>query len=443
MALLPTRRLLSLALAAAVPLALASVFPILLFVALLCFIGLVALVVVDIGGAPKPQQLTVERLHDQRPSLGEFNRVTLRVRLKSSAKTSGRNYRIWLRDEPPPEIPGVTPLLTGSINSDLEWDGVYELRPVRRGSYQFGDVWLRIETPLRLALRQYGFPLTEPVRVYPNLRAVRQYDLLIRRGRLAEVGVHRTRYLGRGNEFERLRDYQPDDEYRRINWKATARRNLPVTVEYETERSQSLLLLLDTGRLMGSPIGDLEKLDHALNSALLLAYVATKMGDRVGTLAFADQVRAFVPPARGDRQFQLILDALQAIRAQPVESDPRRTAMFLASHQTRRSLIIFYTDLAAEIEGDALIASLSLLSRRHLVVCASLTDPDLVALANKLPEDSQQAYEKVVAARLLEERRRQLERLNRLGIATLQGSPEALTPAVINHYLETKARSRL
>ncbi|HEX3722757.1 MAG TPA: DUF58 domain-containing protein [Nitrolancea sp.] len=443
MALLPSRRLLALALAAGVPLALASVFPVLLFVALLCFIGLVALVVFDVRGAPKQQQISVERLHDQRLSLGEPNRVTLRVRLKSSANMARRNYRIWLRDEPPPEIPGATPQLAGSICPSAEWEGGYDLRPLRRGTYQFGDVWLRIETPLRLALRQYGFPLSEPVRVYPNLRAVRQYDLLIRRGRLAEVGVHRTRYLGRGNEFERLRDYQPDDEYRRINWKATARRNLPVTVEYETERSQSLLLLLDTGRLMGSPIGDLDKLDHALNSALLLAYVATKMGDRVGTLAFADQVRAFVPPARGDQQFQLILDALHAIRAQPVESDLRRTAIFLASHQTRRSLILLFTDLAAEIEGDERVASLSLLSRRHLVVFASLTDPDLVALAGNLPDDSRQAYEKVVAWRLLEERRRQLERLNRLGIATLQGSPEELTPAVINHYLETKARSRL
>jgi uncharacterized protein (DUF58 family) len=443
MALIPTRRLLFLALVAALPLALGSLYHALLYAALLYVIGLVALVVVDVRGGPRQSDLTVERQHDQRLSLGELNGVTLRLRWKAGPATGARGRRIWLRDEPPPEIPGPSPLLNGTIESGGEWEGRYDLRPVRRGTYQFGQLWLRIETPLGLALRQFGYPLQEPARVYPNLRAIQRYDLLARRGRLAEVGVHRTRYLGRGNEFERLRDYQPDDEYRRINWKATARRNRPITVEYETERSQSLLVLLDSGRLMGTPVGDLDKLDHALNSALLLAYVAAKMGDRVGALAFADQVRAYVPPARGDRQFQLLLDALHALRAQPVESDPQRMAAFLASHQTRRSLVIVFTDLAAEIESDALVASLGLLARRHLVVCASLSDPDLMALADALPVDSQQAYEKVVARRLLDERRVLLERLERLGIATLQGSPEALTPAVINHYLETKARSRL
>jgi len=443
MVLIPTRRLLLLALVAAVPLALGSLVHFLLYLALLYLIGLAVLVVLDVRGGPRQHELTVTRQHDQRLSLGELNSVTLRVRWKTQTGTVARGRRIWLRDEPPPEIPGPPPLLSGSIQPGGEWEGRYHLRPVRRGTYQFGDLWLRIETWLGFVSRQFDYPMQEPVRVYPNLRAIQRYDLLARRGRLAEVGVHRTRYLGRGNEFERLRDYQPDDEYRRINWKATARRNRPITVEYETERSQSLLLLLDSGRLMGTPVGDLDKLDHALNSALLLAYVASKMGDRVGALAFADQVRAFVPPARGDRQFQLLLDALHALRAQPVESDLRRMAAFLASHQTRRSLVIVFTDLAAEIESDVLIASLSLLSRRHLVVCASLSDPDLMALADALPEDSLQTYEKVVARRLLDERRTLLERLERLGIATLQGSPEALTPAVINHYLETKARSRL
>jgi len=443
MALIPTRRLLFLALVAAVPLALGSLYRPALYVALLYVVGLAALVIADVRGGPRQADLTVERHHDQRLSLGEPNAVTLRVRWKTGRATAARSRRIWLRDEPPPEIPGPPPLLNGTIESRGAWEGSYDLRPVRRGTYQFGYVWLRVESPLRLTVRQFGYPLLEPARVYPNLRAIQRYDLLTRRGRLAEVGVHRTRYLGRGNEFERLRDYQPDDEYRRINWKATARRNRPVTVEYETERSQSLLLLLDTGRLMGTPVGDLDKLDHALNSALLLAYVASKMGDRVGALAYADQVRAFVPPARGDQQFQLLLDALHAIRAQPVESDPRRMATFLASRQTRRSLVILFTDLAAEIESDTLVASLSLLARRHLVVCASLSDPDLMTLADALPEDSLQTYAKVVARRLLDERRTLLERLERLGIATLQGSPEELTPAVINHYLETKARSRL
>jgi uncharacterized protein (DUF58 family) len=199
--------------------------------------------------------------------------------------------------------------------------------------------------------------------------------------------------------------------------------------------------MLDCGRLMGTPVGPLDKLDHALNSALLLAYVASKMGDRVGAIAFADQVRAFVPPARGDRQFQLLLDALHDLHVQPVESDLRRTAAFLASRKQRRSLLVFFTDLAAEVDAAAIVAPLGLLARQHLVLCANLTDPDLVAMSERVPADSLQTYEKVVARRLLDERRAVVEQLERFGIGTIEGAPEALSPAVINHYLAAKARS--
>ena len=351
MSVLPTPRLLGLLLLAAVPLALGSLTHVFLVVTIVYLLALAGLVIVDIRLGPAHDDLDVSRHHETRLTLGEPNEVNAIIRWTSAKYGDGSDRMLQVRDETPPEIPGEQPIMTGAITPGGEWRGTYNLTPVRRGTYQFGDLWLRVETPFKLALRQFAYERKEPARVYPNLRAIRQYDLLARRGRLAEVGVHRTRYLGRGSEFERLRDYQPDDEYRRINWKATARRHVPVTVDYETERSQTLLLMLDTGRLMGAPVGDLDKLDHALNSALLLGYVASKAGDRVGTVAFADDVRAFVPPGRGDRQFHLLLDALHDLRVQPVESDLRRTVAFLASRHQRRSLVIYFTDLAAEIDA--------------------------------------------------------------------------------------------
>ena len=145
-------------------------------------------------------------------------------------------------------------------------------------------------------------------------------------------------------------------------------------------------------------------------------------------MAFADDVRAFVPPGRGDHQFQLLLDALHDLRVQPVESDLRRTVAFLAARYRRRSLVIYFTDLAAELDANSIVASLGLLARRHLVFCVSLTDPDLIAMSQQFPEDSRQAYEKVVARRLLDERRRVVEQLERLGIATIEGSPRRSRP---------------
>ncbi len=440
---IPTWRLLVLLLLAAPIWALSSVAGSIAVLAPVYLLLLALLCVYDLRCARQRQHLSAERHHDSRFSLGGTNSVTVTVRAKSAGTPDSTPWNLWLRDETPPEIPGGQPVIEGTIRPGGEWQATYELTPVRRGNYQFGDVWIRLETPLKLFVRQTKFPLSEDVRVYPNLRAIQRYDLMAQQGRLAEVGVHRTRYLGRGNEFERLRDYQPDDEYRRINWKATARRLHPVTVEYETERSQNLLLMIDTGRMMGAPVGELNKLDHALNSALLLAYVASKMGDRVGALSCDDRVRAFVPPARGARQFQLLLDALHGVEAQPVESDLRRTVSFLASRHQRRSLVIFFTDLAAETDASTIIPSLQLLSRRHLVVCASLSDPDLENMSRQLPEDSMGAYEKVVAQRLIDERHALVETLARFGVATIEGTPESLSPAVINHYLETKARARL
>lgn len=440
---IPTWRLLVLLLVAFPVLALGGHVPAVDLVVGLYAVIIVALCVIDLEQARRRQHLEASRHHDPRFSLGESNLVTVSVRWLGANFGDGTSSGFWLRDETPPEFPDKQPILSGSIASGGEWNDSYKLTPMRRGSYRFGDLWLRLETPLKLFVRQLRMPCEEQIQVYPNLRAIRRYDLMAQRGHLAEMGVHRTRYRGRGTEFERLRDYQPDDEYRRINWKATARRFRPVTIEYETERSQSLLLMIDTGRLMGSPVGHLDKLDHALNSSLLLAYVATKMGDRVGALAFADRVHAFVPPARGDRQFQLLLDALHGVSAQPVESNLRATAAFLASRQQRRSLVIFFTDLAGEIDPVPVVASLKLLARRHLVVCASLSDPDLVAMSDRLPVDSLQAYEKVVARRLIDERHSVVDTLDRFGITTVEGTPESLSPAVINHYLETKARSRL
>src|SRR5262249_15077849 len=167
-----------------------------------------------------------------------------------------------------------------------------------------------VGSPRGLLWRQHTFALAGAAYVFPNLRALKRYTLEVRRGRAIEAGQRRGRWFGRGTEFERLRDYVPDGDFRRIAWKPTARVGHPVVVEHEVERTQNLLLLLDVGRLMAAPVGGMQKVDYAANAALLLAYVALGLGDRVGLLTFADRVEAYVPPARGRRQMQLLLNAL-------------------------------------------------------------------------------------------------------------------------------------
>lgn len=442
MALLPTPRLLLLTLLAAVPLGAATIEPAAFQLAVLYLLVLLAVAATDLWRSPSSGAFAVERRCDERLSLGEDNPVDLVVRWVGPWR-GATSSRLWVRDEAPPEIPVDRVVLAGTIPPGGEWVGRYHLKPLRRGEYAFGAVVVRVETSLGLLIRQQSHPLAAPARVYPSLRAVHRYDLLSRRGRLQEAGLRSARLRGSGTEFERLRDYLPDDDYRRIAWKATARRYRPVTVEYETERSQSLILALDAGRLMSTPVGSLEKLDYAVNAALMLAYVAIQRGDRVGLVAFADRVGMYVPPGRGRRQFHVILESLHKVRSQPVESDPGRAFAYLASRQARRALLVLFADVSEAAAAEGLVAHLRLLARRHLPLYVTIGDPDLARLAAGPPTDSRQAYEKVVAQRLLDERRATLERFEAAGALALDVPAEQLTAAVINRYVEIKARTQL
>jgi uncharacterized protein (DUF58 family) len=436
--MLPTRRLLLVLLVPAVLLALGSVDPLFLALAPLALLGGLAAVGVDWSLLPRRGAITVQRRHEPRLSLGADNLVQIEV-----ANAAPRPLRFVLRDGTPPECRASTLFLDGIAPPGGTTTVRYTLRPLRRGDHAFGGAVLRWEGALGLLRRQATFPISEPVKVYPNLLEIWKYDLLARRGRLQEAGLRPARRFGTGTEFESLREYQPDDDYRRINWKATARRGRPMTAEFETERSQNVLVVLDAGRLMATEVGGLTKLDHALNTSLLLAYVAGLRGDRVGLLAFSDRVMAYLPPRRGRRAFLSMLATLYNLAAEPVEPDFDRTFQFLATRQMRRSLLVLFTDLTDRDVSSALVQHLTRLARQHLAVCVTLGDPAVLTAASATPDTTAAVYERVVAARLLEERAEVLSALRQRGAVTLDVPADRLTVAVVNKYLELKARTRL
>jgi uncharacterized protein (DUF58 family) len=336
-------------------------------------------------------------------------------------------------------VPGTgSHLLTGHVTPAEERVFVYRVRPPRRGDYAFGDLYLRWSSVLGLLRCQGRFPASGPVKVYPNLMDVRKYDVLLRKNRLWELGLRMARVPGSGNEFERLRDYQPDDEYRRINWKATARRGKPISIEYQTERSQNLLAVLDVGRMMRSPVGDVAKLDYAVNAVLLLAFVATQRGDRMGLLTFADRPLSWLAPAGGKGQFYRMLELLYAVQAQPIEPDYRAAFSYLAAQQHKRSLVLVFTDLTGSLAAEALPAHMSSLRRQHLALLVTVADPTVNRLAHQSVWNSATMYERTVAGQLLDERRLALDRLHHLGVLTLDVAADELSVAVINRYLELK-----
>ena len=388
--------------------------------------------------AGRVDHFDVARVHDTKLSLGTENAVTLSVRNRSR-----RGTRFTVRDEAPEAFKIETRILEGEVSPLETWTGVYHLKPLRRGDYKFGDLHLRWLGPLKLVLRQGRVKAAGPVKVYPNLLDVRMYDLLLRRNRLHELGLRTTRMFGEGTEFERLREYLPDDEYRRINWKATARRNRPITVEYQTERSQSVIAVLDTGRMMQSPVADISKLDYAVNAVLFLTYVATGKGDRVGMMSFADDVSHYLAPRQGRGQFYRMLEVLYAVEAMQVEPNYRKALTYLSVKQRRRALVVIFTDLSSGASMDSLVAQVSLLARSSLPLVVTISDPDIHSASKQQPHDSLTVYQRAAASQILDERRLALDTLRRRGVLTLDVPANQLSFSVINRYLELKGRTRL
>ncbi len=436
--MIPTPRLLILLLLGAVLVAGASFAVPLTWVAVLYFIALLGLVIADYAISTRPEQLGVERLNEAKLSLGTPNLIALRLHNQSP-----RAVRLKLRDEYPYQLRADADVLDGTLPPLGDAELRYHLTPLQRGDYRFGDVNLRWRSTLGLFQRQARYPAAADVRVYPNVLDVRKYDLLARKGLLTELGLRNARVFGSGTEFERLRDYTPDDEFKRINWKATARRNKLITVEYETERSQHVICAIDTGRLMRPPIGDIQKLDYAVNAALLMSYVATLRGDQIGTLTFADEVGAYLAPRRGRGQFYTMLELLYNVQGQAVEADYTRALSYLALKNKRRSLIVVFSDLATPDAAGPLIAQLTRMAQRHLPLLVVMNDPHVTRIAAAEPEQGSQVYERAVAEQLLDERRVIVDRLHQAGVLTIDVPADKLSVAVINQYLELKTRGML
>ncbi len=380
----------------------------------------------------------VERIHDTKLSLGAYNVIKLAIQCNCN-----RRVAFTVRDEPPTEFEITERILSGEVQPRQTWTGVYRVKPHRRGNYQFGNINMRWYGPFGLVIRQGRVEAAGQVKVYPNLLDIRQYDLLLQRNRLQDMGLRNSQFFGEGTEFDRLREYIPDDPYRRINWKATARRNRPITAEYQTERSQNLMLMLDIGRMSQSPVDDISKLDYMVNTAALLSYVAIKKGDKVGMMTFANEVDAYLSPQLGKGQFYKILEVLYPVRSQNVEPNYNFAASYLGLKLRKRSLIVLFTDLSGDYGVQALIRSVSALSQRSLPLVVTISDPDIHAAAEQRPRDSFTTYQRDAAVDFLHKRELTLNTLNLMGILTLDTPADKLSVAMINQYLKLKTRAML
>ena len=325
--------------------------------------------------------------------------------------------------------------------------GAVELRYTviaeERGRVEIPGPWLRTGIAGGFARRRSRPDCGAAVRVVPALANVVRYDTLRRSRNLSAIGIHAGRGFMRGREFDRLRDYHVDDDYRDVDWKATARRDRPITRIYRPERSQDVIVAVDASRVMTARAGGLSKLDEAVNAALVLAHVVTSGGDRFGLAVFDASLRTWMTPRSGSATVSAALDALYDIAPSPYDASFAAACTGLAARQTRRALVVFLTDLPDQVAGDELVRCLPLLRHRHLVACFTTADRAVEELAKAPPTDRLELARSLAAAELLEEKRRVRRRVSDAGAYCAELPPGDLAASAVNRYLDAKARGLL
>lgn len=382
--------------------------------------------------------LSVTRSFDPVLSVRVRNRIRLKVE-----NTGAVPARFRLRDEPPIGCDAEANEAEFDVPAGAERQIDYWVTPHQRGSDFFRGTFLRLHCPLGLVQRQVRLRTEQPVRIYPNVLALREFDLLKQKGKLNQMGIRRARSRGLGTEFESLREYTQGDDYRKIDWKASARRGKLIVRQYEQERSQSVILAVDIGRLMLAEAEGVPKLDHVLNSLLMLAHAAAIAGDQVGLLVYSDVVHRYLPPGKGRGRLGTIIEATHNLLAEPVESDPVAAFAYLATRWKRRSLLVCFSDAADELDARTLATAIGPLSRRHLILAARVGDPKLRELTERPIATSDDLFRKAGALLVQEDRQKVPTALQATGIHSLEAEPEDLSAALVSFYFDVKERSLL
>ena len=322
-----------------------------------------------------------------------------------------------------------------------EADGRLEARVTarRRGRHRLPPVAARRVGPLGLGSWQFAGDRDTQIVVYPDVPAARRIVTALRRGRFRDPGLLARGPLGLGTEFETVRDYQPDDDIRQVNWAATARTGRPMSNQYRIEQDRDVVCLLDSGRLMSAPIGDRTRLDAALDALAAVVLVADELGDRSGAIAFDAEIRRRV--ATGRRNSAAVIAAVFDLEPRAIDSDYEVAFRLVGS--SKRALVVVFTDLLDEAAARSLVAAVPVIARRHAVVIASVRDPDVHRAVRTSPRDQGDVYRAAVALELIDGRRRVVAELRRAGAEVVEASPEHLALACVAAYLRLKSRARI
>jgi uncharacterized protein (DUF58 family) len=319
----------------------------------------------------------------------------------------------------------------------------YELRPTERGEYFFGNLNVYVASPLQIISRRFTFDNGNMVPTYPSYIQLRKYDLIAFSNNLFQYGIKKIRRIGHSMEFEQIKEYVAGDDIRTLNWKATAKKNALMINQFQDEKSQSVYMVIDKGRVMKMPFNGLSLMDYAINATLVLSNVILKKQDKAGMFAFSKKVENRVFAEKRASQMQKILETLYNIKTDFFESDYSRLYVDIKKNINQRSLIILYTNFETMDGLQRQMPYLKGIAKSHLLVVVFFSNTELNELINKKTETIQEIYDKVIAEKFIFEKRLIVNELKKYGIYSVLTQPENLTLDTINKYLEIKARGIL
>lgn len=404
--------------------------------ALLGWDGAVLLALLWDSWQVRSRRVTVTREPLQRLSIGRANSIQLHL-----TSTVGTTTTLLIYDRPPPAFGSPVFPLRVTLSPHENKTLTYPVTPHQRGNYVWGDLDLRQRGRLQLAWSEWRVPASDPVAVYPDLIGLRQLSIRLA---LQSTGTMRQqRRLGVGTEFAELREYGTGDDPRFIDWKATARRSQPLMRVLEPEREQTLIILLDRGRLMTAQVQGLARFDWGINTALSLALAGLHRGDRVGIGVFDRTLHTWLPPKGGQPYLRPLIERLTGIQPVLLESDYLGAVTHVVRQQHRRALVVVITDIVDQTASAELLSALIRLRPRYLPFCITLQDPYIEQQAQAIQADVAGAYVRAVALDLMAQRQAAFSRLKQSGVMVLDAPASAITEAVVDEYLRIKARSRL
>jgi len=400
------------------------------------FIASVALY--DLFSLPLASQFSVQRETTRIASLRKKQRVSLTITYRGTSGVHG-----FARDDLPQEFIAIPEQFELDLHPRSRASVHYEMEPTERGSFDLNQVHIQIESRFRFWRKIVKIPCEITISVYPDMKQLAEYALLARTNRLSLVGVRRTRKVGQDHDFERLRDYTRDDNYKHIDWRSTARRRKLTVREFQTSQSQRIIFMVDCGRMMTNEADGISLLDHAFNAMLMLSYVALRQGDSVGAILFSDRIHKFVPARSGSSQMNHLLHASYDQFPELVESRYDDAFMHLRSHCRKRSLVVLITNVIDEVNSTQIEQYLTTLVGRHLPLGILLRDHRLFEAADIDRPNQEQLYRAAAAAEILTWRHHVLTEMSHKGILAMDLFPEDLTANLVNQYLEIKARHLL